>query len=108
MPPVPEGTLMLSGTTAILLIFQVDDQCEKITNVYVGLVVCHIQSRFYALDQILDFVSNIEVNLKVAHDAIKAGGDPGKRHAFCLFINNYGGAMSIPMDPPYCLIHPTS
>ena len=42
------------------------------------------------------------------HDALKAGVDPGKRHTFCLFINNYGGTMSITTDPPYCLIYPTS
>ena len=71
-------------------------------------MVCRIESHLYAPDWILDFVSNIEVNLKVACDALKAGGDPGKRHAFCLFINNYGGAMSIPMNPPYCLIYPMS
>ena len=96
MPPVSEGTLELSRTTAILLIFQVDDQHEKITNVYVGLVVQHVESRLYTPDQILDFVSDIEVNLKAVHDALKAGGDPGKRRAFCLFVNNYGGTMSSP------------
>ena len=36
------------------------------------------------------------------------GGDPGKRHAFYLFVSNYGGTMSIPMGPPYCLVCPTS
>ena len=104
-PPTSEGTLKLSGITAILLIFQADNQHEKITDVYVGLVVHHVESCLYAPDQILDFVSNIEVDLKVAHNALKAGCDPGKRCAFCLFINNYGGAMSIPMDQPYCLIY---
>ena len=108
MPPASEGTPELSRTTAILLIFQADDQHEKITDVYVGLVVCHVKSHLYAPDQILDFVSDIEVNLKAVCDAINAGGDPGKRHAFCLFVNNYGGTMSIPMDLPYCLIYPTS
>ena len=108
MPPTLKGALKFSGTTANLLIFQVDDQHEKITDIYVGLVVCHVEFHLCALDQILDFVSNIEVDLKVVHDALKAGGDPGKRHAFCLFINNYGGAMSIPTDPPYCLIYPMS
>ena len=108
MPPVSEGTPKLSRTTAILLIFQADDQYEKITDIYVGLVVCRIESHLYAPDQILDFVSDIEVNLKVACDALKAGGDPGKRHTFCLLINNYEGAMSIPTDPPYCLVYPTS
>ena len=50
----------------------------------------------------------IEVDFKVAHNALKAGGNPSKRHAFCLFVSNYGGAKSVPMDPPYCLIYPTS
>ena len=108
MPPTLESTLKLSRTTAILLIFQADDQHEKITDIYVGLVVHRIDSCLYALDWILDFVSDIEVDLKVVCDALKAGGDPGKRHAFCLFINNYGGTLSIPMDLPYCLIYPTS
>ena len=50
----------------------------------------------------------IEVDLKAARDTLKDGGDLGKRCAFCLFVNNYGGTMSIPMDPPYCLIYPMS
>ena len=62
----------------------------------------------YAPEQILDFIKDIEVDLQAAHDALKAGGDPGKRCAFCLFVNNFSGAMSIPTDPPYCLVYPTS
>ena len=108
MPPASEGTPELSRTTAILLIFQADDQHEKITDIYVGLVVHHVESRLYALDQILDFVSDIEVDLMAACDALKAGCDLGKRHAFCLFVNNYGGAMSIPTHPSFCLVYPTS
>ena len=108
MPSAAEGTLELSGTTSILLVFQVDDQHEMITNIYIGLVVCHIKSRLYAPEKILDFVSNIEVNLKAVHDALKAWGDLGKRCAFCLFVNNYGGVISIPIDLPYCLIYPMS
>ena len=42
-PPTSEGTLVLSRSTAIL-IFQADDQPEKITNVFIGLMVCHIES----------------------------------------------------------------
>ena len=108
MPSAVEGTLELSGMTAILLIFQVDDQHEQITDVYVGLIVYCIKSCLYALEKILDFMSDIEVDLKAAHDALKAGGDLGKRHTFCLFVNNYGGIMSVPMDLPYCLIYPMS
>ena len=108
MPFMAEGTLELSRTTAILLVFQVDDQHEKITDVYIGLVVHSVESRLYAPEKIFDFMSDIEVNLKAVHDALKAGGDPGKRHAFCLFVNNYGGVMSIPTDLPYCLVYPMS
>ena len=108
MPPTSEGTLELSGTTAILLIFQMDNQHEKITDVYVGLMVRCIESCLYAPGKILDFMSDIEVDLKVVHNAFKAGGDPGKRCAFCLFVNNYGGTMFVPTDLPYCLIYPMS
>ena len=104
MPPQSEGPPELSGTTAILLVFQADSQHEEITDVYVGLIVCRVESCLYALDQILDFVKDIEVNLQVAHDALKAGGNPSKRHTFCIFVSNFGGAMSVPTDPPYCLV----
>ena len=109
MPPPPsEGTPELSGTTAILLVFQADGQHEKITDVYMGLIVCRVKSHLYTPDQILDFVRDIEVNLQAARDALKARGNPGKRRAFCLFVSNHGGAMSIPTYPLYCLIYPTS
>ena len=108
MLPVLEGPPKLSGTTTILLVFQVDGQHERITDVYVGLMVCRVKSHLYTTDQILDFVTDIEVDLKAACDALKTRGDPSKRHAFCLFVSNYGGTMSIPTDPPYCLFYPTS
>ena len=108
MPLMSEGPPELSGTTTILLVFQADGQHERITDVYVGLVVHWVESHLYTPDQILDFVADIEVNLKVTHDALKARGDPGKRCTFCLFVSNYGDAMSIPKDLPYCLIYPTS
>ena len=108
MPPMLEGPPKLSRTTTILLIFQANGQHERITDIYVVLVVCQVESCLYTLDQILDFVADIEVDLKVAHDALKAGGDPSKRHTFCLFVSNYGGTMSIPTDPPYCLVYPMS
>ena len=108
MSSVAEGTLELSGKTAILLVFQADNQHEKITDVYVGLVVYCVESCLYAPEKILDFMSNIEVDLKVARNALKAGGDLGKRCTFCLFVNNYGGVMSVPTDLPYCLVYLTS
>ena len=108
MPPQLEGPPELSRTTAILLVFQADSQYEEITDVYVGLFLCRVESHLYAPDQILDFIKDIEVNLQVVRDALKAGGDPGKRHTFCLFVSNFGDTMSIPTDLPYCLVYPTS
>ena len=90
MPPTSEGPPELSRITTILLVFQADGQHERITDVYVGLMVHWVESRLYTPDQILDFVADIEVNLKVAHNALKAGGDPGKRHAFYLCKQLWG------------------
>ena len=98
----------LSRTTAILLVFQADSQHEEITDVYVRLIVCRVNSCLYTPDQILDFIKDIEVDLQAVHDTLKAGGDLCKRCAFCLFVSNFGGAMSIPTDPPYCLVYLTS
>ena len=108
IPPRSEGPPELSGMTAILLVFQADSKHEEITDVYVGLNVCRVESRLYAPDQILDFVKDIEVDLQAAHDTLKAGDNPSKRHTFCLFVNNFEGAMSAPTDPPYCLVYSTS
>ena len=72
------------------------------------LIVCRVESCLYIPDQILDFIKDIEVDLQAVCDDLKARGDPGKRHAFCLFVSNFGGAMSILTDPSYCLVYPTS
>ena len=93
---------------AILLVFQADHRHEKITNIYVGLVVHRVESHLYSPSQIHDFIQDIEGNLQAAHDALKAGGKPGKRHTYCLFVDNLSGTMSVPTDPPYCLVYPTS
>ena len=82
MPPMSEGPPQLSRTTAILLVFQADGQHERITDVYVGLMVHRVESYLYTPDQILDFVTNVEVDLKAVRNALKARGNPGKRYAF--------------------------
>ena len=94
--------------TTIFLVFQVDSKHEEITDVYVGLVVHRVESCLYAPNQILGFVKDIEADLQAAHDALKAGGDPGKRCSFCLVVDNLSSTMSVPMDPPYCLVYPTN
>ena len=46
-PPQSNMPPKLSRTTAILLVFQVDSEHERIINVYVGLVVRHVDSHLY-------------------------------------------------------------
>ena len=72
-----------------------------------GLVVRWVKSCLYNLDQILGFIKEIEVDLQAARDVLDARGDPGKRCTFCLLVSNFGGALAIPTDPPYCLVYPT-
>ena len=107
-PPQSDRPPELSRTTAILLVFQADSRHKKITNIYVGLVVCQVKSHLYSPSQIHNFIKDIEGNLKAACDALKAGGDPSKRCTYCLFVDNLSSAISIPTDPPYCLVYPTS
>ena len=107
MPPRPEGSPELSKTMAILLVFWADSQHKEITDVYMGLVVRWVESHLYTLDQILDFIKEIEVNLQAACDVLDARGNLSKRCAFCLFVSNFGGALAVPTDPPYCLVYPT-
>ena len=107
-PPQSEMPPKLSGTTTILLVFQVDSRHKKITDVYMGLVVRRVDSHLYSPSQIHNFIKDIEGDLQVTCYALKAGGDPRKRRAYCLFVDNLSGAMSDPTDPPYCLVYPTS
>ena len=71
-------------------------------------MVHRVDSHLYSPSQIHDFIQDIEGNLQAAHNVLKAGGSPGKRCAYCLFVDNLSGIMSIPTDPPYCLVYPTS
>ena len=98
----------LSGTTAILLVFQADSEHERIINIYVGLVVCRVDSHLYSPSQITDFIQDIEGDLWTVCNTLKASHNPSKRCAYYLFVDNLRGVMSIPMDPPYCLMYPTS
>ena len=108
MPPRSDRPPELSRMTAILLVFQADSRHEKITNIYVGLMVHRVEFRLYSPSQIHDFIKNIEGDLKAVRNTLKAGGDPDKRCTYCLFVDNLSGTMSIPTDPPYCLVYPTS
>ena len=98
----------LSRMTAILPVFQVDSEHKRIINVYVRFMVRRVNSRLYSPSQINDFIQDIDVNLWEVRNALKAGHDTGKRCAYCLFVDNLSGIMSIPTDPPYCLVYPTT
>ena len=108
VPPQFNTSPKLSRTTAILLVFQVDSKHKRIINVYVGLVVHQVDSHLYSPSQINDFIQDINVNLREVRNALKAGHDAGKRCTYCLFVDNLIGIMSIPTDPPYCLVYPTT
>ena len=71
-------------------------------------MVCQVNSHLYSPSQIPNFIRDIEGDLQVVHNTLKAGGNPSKRHAYYLFVDNLSDTMSIPTDPPYCLMYPTS
>ena len=98
----------MSRTMTILLVFQADSEHKRIINVYVGLVVHQVDCHLYSPNQINDFIQDIDVDLWMVCDALKAGHDASKRCAYCLFVDNLSGIMSIPTDPPYCLVYPTT
>ena len=76
---------------AILLVFQVNSEHERIINIYMRLVVHRVDSHLYSPSQINDFIQDIEGDLWVACNALKAGHNPGKRHTYCLFVDNLSG-----------------
>ena len=106
--PQSERPPELSRMTAILLVFQVDSRLEKNTNIYMGLMVRRVDLYLYSPSQIHDFIKDIEGDLQAVRNALKAGGNPSKRHTYCLFVDNLSGTMSVPTDPPYCLVYPAS
>ena len=107
-PPHSNTPPELSRTMAILLVFQVDSEHERIINVYMGLVVRRVDSHLYSPSQVNDFIQDIEVNLREVHNTGKAGHNASKRCTYCLFVDNLSSIMSIPTDPPYCLLYPTT
>ena len=108
MPPHSNTPSKLSGTMAILVVFQADSEHERIINIYMGLVVHRVDSCLYSPSQINDFIQDIVVDLWEARNTLKAGHNTGKRWAYCLFVDNLSSIMSIPTDPPYCLVYPTT
>ena len=108
VPPQSNTSPELSRKMAILLVFQADSKHKKIINVYMGLMVHRVDSFLYSPSQINNCIQDIDIDLWEACDALKAGHNTGKRHTYCLFVDNLSGVMSIPMDPLYCLVYPTT
>ena len=107
-PPQSNMPPELSSMMAILLVFQVDSEHKRIINICMGLMVCRVNSCLYSPSQINDFIQDIDVNLREVCDALKAGCNASKKRTYCLFVDNLSGIMSIPTDPPYCLVYPTT
>ena len=99
-PPQSKTPPELSRMMAILLVFQVDSKHKRIINIYMGLMVHRVNCHLYSPNQINDFIQNIDVNLREACNALKARRNAGKRHAYCLFVNNLSGIMSVPTALP--------
>ena len=64
----PEGMTMdaASNSTAILIVFLLDDQHEAIQHVHIGIVVCHVGCTLYEQKAILSFIQSIEEDLQKA------------------------------------------
>ena len=61
MPPQSNTPPKLSGTMAILIVFQAGSRHKRIINVYMGLVVRCIDSHLYSSSQVNDFIQDIGV-----------------------------------------------
>ena len=108
VPPQSNTPPELSRTMAILLVFQADSKHKRNINVYMGLVVCRVDCCLYSPNQINGFIQDIDVDLWEVCDALKAGCDASKRCTYCFFVDNLSSVMSVPTDPPYCLVYPTT
>ena len=106
----PEGMTMdvASNSTAILIVFLLDDQYKAVQHVHIELMVCCIGCTLYRQKAILPFIHSIEEDLERARLKQASGRDPGLACSYSILVANFGGLMAIPTDPPYCLVYPNS
>ena len=71
-------------------------------------MVCCVESCLYAPDKILDFMSDIKVDLKAVPDALKAGVTRARVVSSASLSTTIGAQCPSPTDPPYCLVYPMS
>ena len=98
----PEGTTMdtASNSTAILIVFLLDDQHETIQHIHIGFVVCCISCTLYEQKAILPFIQSIEEDLEKTRLKQASGRDPGLAHSYSMLVTNFGGLMAIPLILP--------
>ena len=103
----PEGTTMdvVSNSTAILIVFLLDDQHETIQHIHIGLMVLCIGYTLYKQKAILPFIHSIEEDLERARLKRASGRDPGPACSYSMLVTNFSGLMAIPTDPTYCLMY---
>ena len=98
----------VSNSTAILIVFLLDDQHEAVQHVHIGLIVCHIGCTLYEQKAILIFIHSIKEDLERERLKQASGRDLGSAHSYPMLVANFGGLMALPTDPPYCLIYPNT
>ena len=77
-----------------------------IQHVHIGLVVRHVGCNLYNQDGILPFINFIKEYLKDVRQKWDVGKDPGEVRSYNMLVANFGSIMSVPTDPPYCLVYP--
>ena len=99
---------MYSSSIAIFLVFLCDDQHEAIKYIHIVLVVCCMGCNITTQAEILPFVLSIESDLAKVRDRHAHEKSIGRAHSYSLLVGNYGGAMALPTELPYCLVYPTT
>ena len=97
---------LASNSTAILIVFLLDDQHEAIQHIHIRLVVHHIGCTLYEQKAILHFIQFIKEDLQKPRLKQASGRDPGWVRSYSMLVTKFGGLMAMPTVPPYCLMYP--
>ena len=95
-----------SGTTAILLVYAMNNELTSIEYIHIRLVIHWAGSQVYEPRSILDYIQYIRDNIKYARQRWEASGGVLKLHSYCMFVVNFGGIMAPMTIPSYCLVYP--
>ena len=103
--PPGTPTCSASHTTALLLIFHTDTDLKDIGHVNISLVMCHQGCNFYEQDAIHRYMGSIRADLVVTKKKYGVVGCKLPTWSYALLVGNFGGRISMPTNPPYCLIY---